>query len=178
MQRIGRAGYARLTAKLRWRTRPDTVGQDRRPPSYPSRWDNTYRMVVADGGIRSGGWGRYLREIAKRPGWTVARIAREAGLNRTTVFDWIRDGDGRSVTVGSVLAVAAAAGDDPLVALSAAADLADGGDPEIDEILASTLPDRIKTDLIESVLDRRDREAAARRQDTRRVIRLTGGEVA
>jgi transcriptional regulator with XRE-family HTH domain len=135
-------------------------------------------MPVADGVTRLGAWGRYLREIADRPGWTVARIARDAGLNRTTVFDWIRDGDGRSVTIGSVLAVAKAAGDPPLTALRAAADLADDTDPEIDDILMSTLPEQVKVDLIESILDRRRRESAARREDLRRMIRLAGGQVA
>ena len=88
---------------------------------------------MADSGAPASEWGRYLRRITSAPGWSVARLARESGIHRATIFEWIR-GDGESVTIGSVRAVAAASGDDLQNALRAAANLApatvpSGGQP-------------------------------------------------
>ncbi|SRR5690606_26064394 len=89
---------------------------------------------MADSGAPASEWGRYLRRITSAPGWSVARLARESGIHRATIFEWIR-GDGESVTIGSVRAVAAASGDDLQNALRAAANLApatvpSGGQPD------------------------------------------------
>ncbi|NBE80350.1 helix-turn-helix domain-containing protein [Micromonospora rubida] len=62
-------------------------------------------------------WAGYLRRMTRRPGWSVARLAREAGINKSTIFGWIK-GDG--VTVASVKAIAKALGDDEAHALAAA----------------------------------------------------------
>ncbi|MGC5033034.1 helix-turn-helix domain-containing protein [Micromonospora sp. DT229] len=62
-------------------------------------------------------WASYLRRMTKRPGWSVARLAREAGINKSTIFGWMK-GDG--VTVASVKAIAKALGDDEAHALAAA----------------------------------------------------------
>lgn len=62
-------------------------------------------------------WPAYLRRMTSRPGWSVARLARESGINRATIFGWIK-GDG--VTVASVNLIAKALGDDPAHALAAA----------------------------------------------------------
>jgi len=70
-------------------------------------------------------WASYLRRMTKRPGWSVARLARESGINRATIFGWMK-GDG--VTVGSVKIVAQALGDDEGHALAAAGGAAVGRD--------------------------------------------------
>ncbi|MEU0081405.1 hypothetical protein ABZY58_26185 [Micromonospora tulbaghiae] len=63
--------------------------------------------------------------MTKRPGWSVARLARESGVNRATIFGWMK-GDG--VTVASVKMIARALGDDEAHALAAAGGAAAGGD--------------------------------------------------
>jgi hypothetical protein len=70
-------------------------------------------------------WASYLRRMTSRPGWSVARLAREAGVNRSTIFGWIK-GDG--VNVASVKQIAKALGDDEVHALAAAAGTAGHGD--------------------------------------------------
>lgn len=80
-------------------------------------------VTMADRGIPRSEWGRYLRRMTSALGWSVARLARESGIHRATIFDWIR-GDGESVTISSVRAVADAFGDDLHNALRAAAGLA------------------------------------------------------
>lgn len=135
-------------------------------------------MPVGDGVNQRGDWGRYLRGIADRPGWSVARLAREAKLHRATIFEWMKGTGSESVTVGSVLAIAEAAGDHPLLAMQAAAGLLGVGgtdDPELDEILRAPLTEAQKQEIIDSVMQRRAREAEQRREDTRRMIRLVGG---
>lgn len=130
-------------------------------------------MPMSDGRAPGRSWGRYLREIANRPGWSVARLAREAKLNRTTIFDWIRDGDADRVTIGSVLAVAAAVGDRPLDALRAAAGIAEVDD-ELERILLADIPQDAKRELLD--LLERDRLEDQRRRASRvdQMIRFYG----
>ncbi|MEU5938663.1 helix-turn-helix transcriptional regulator [Micromonospora sp. NPDC047548] len=70
-------------------------------------------------------WAGYLRRMTSRPGWSVARLAREAGIHRGTIFGWIK---GEGVTVASVKAIAKALGDDEAHALAAAGGAAAHGD--------------------------------------------------
>jgi transcriptional regulator with XRE-family HTH domain len=67
-------------------------------------------------------WGRYLRRVTKRPGWNVAKLARQAGFARQTIFEWIRDG-GESVTVASARRISDATGDDLDTVLLAAGNI-------------------------------------------------------
>lgn len=69
-------------------------------------------------------WASYLRRMTKRPGWSVARLARESGVNRATIFGWMK-GDG--VTVASVKLIANALSDDEAHALAAAGGATTGG---------------------------------------------------
>ena len=60
--------------------------------------------------------------MTSRPGWSVARLARESGIHRATIFEWMK-GSSDSVTIGSVRAIAAALDDDLENALRAGASL-------------------------------------------------------
>lgn len=72
---------------------------------------------MGDGSVET--WGAYIKRMVDRPGWSVARLAREAGIHRATIFGWIKD-DTPSLTVASVRAIAQALGDDIDNALRAA----------------------------------------------------------
>jgi transcriptional regulator with XRE-family HTH domain len=104
------------------------VGQRRRPGWYPGRPEVAYRTGMGDGEDAPTRWAAYLKQQTSRPGWSVARLAREAGFHRSTVFGWIAGDD--NVNVGSVLAIANALGDDPANALLAAGDVEP---PSVDE---------------------------------------------
>jgi transcriptional regulator with XRE-family HTH domain len=87
-----------------------------------------YRMPMGDGdGLET--WADYLRRMTNRPGWSVARLARESGIHRATIFKWLAGKGG--VNVASVRAVAAALGDDPANALRAAGNVG-GQDNKMD----------------------------------------------
>lgn len=144
--------------------------------TYVCRWHGYYGEPVGDG-YADDGWSAYLRRMTSRPGWSVAKLAREAGLHRSTVFGWIKEG-GDGLTVTSVMQIATALGDDPINALRAAA-----GIPErtYDEEIAfvvnhPTLRPRSKETLLRLI---RERRAAQRQQaidDTRRMVAVLGEE--
>lgn len=94
-----------------------TVAKEQRPPNYRCRWLSAYRAPMGAASPPAEDWAGYLRRMTRRPGWSVARLAREAGVNKSTIFGWIK-GDG--VTVASVKAIAKALGDDEAHALAAA----------------------------------------------------------
>jgi AcrR family transcriptional regulator len=116
--------------------------------------------------------------MTNRPGWSVARLARESGVHRATIFKWI--GNKGGVTMASVRAIATAVDDDPENALRAAAGkLAmsqELEDDQIAEILTSGLPTDVQQDLIEMVIDRRRRDEARQMEDLRRVIGIAKRE--
>lgn len=126
-------------------------------------------------GDASGGenWAGYLRRMTDRPGWSVARLARESGIHRGTIFKWIK-GD-RGITVANVVAVAQALGDDPVNALKAAA--AVGDEPPRDETIELVrtdprlTPDQ-KIQAINLIVERRERQRAAELEEIRRIVEL------
>ncbi|HEY9370483.1 helix-turn-helix transcriptional regulator [Streptomyces sp.] len=75
---------------------------------------------MSDGASRES-WADYLRRMTARPGWSVARLARESGVHRSTLFRWIAGSGGANVT--SVRAIAKVLGDDPSNALRAAGNM-------------------------------------------------------
>jgi transcriptional regulator with XRE-family HTH domain len=118
-------------------------------------------------------WSRFLRSMTSQPGWSVARLARESGIARGTIFDWIRFG-GRSLNVASVRAIAAALDVDMALAMFAAGNIIgspDISDPELRVILGSRLSDPQKARMIAHVRERRARELEA----TQAMIDLVGG---
>lgn len=91
---------------------------------------------MGDGRSTNEDWGSYLRRMTSRPGWSVARLARESNIHRGTIFKWIAGKGG--VTVASVRAIANALGDDPANALRAAGNVtgdASGLDPDVQIIM-------------------------------------------
>lgn len=141
-----------------------------RGPRYSRRQDATYGMHVSNTGEEpTSEWARYLREATDRPGWTVARLAREAEIDRTTIFRWLKGG-GERITIDSVRRIADAIGDDLDDALRAA-----GGLPPKDEaadedeiefeirmIQESDLPERQKQDMIRYARSLQQRQQADR----------------
>lgn len=118
-------------------------------------------------------WARWLKAMTGRPGWSVARLAREAGVHRSTIHRWMSDG-GDAVTIGMIRLVASALGERLEVALRAAADLPPLAEEPVDEELelirqAPVDPDA-KIALIRRWLERRDREQAARVEDLRTTL--------
>jgi transposase-like protein len=107
-----------------------------------------------------------LRRMTARPGWSVARLAREAGIHRATIFDWIKGG-GDSVTIASVRAVADALNDDLENALRAVAGLESSQerrDEEMDMIMSAPVDDDMKKQMIARALELREQDRQQRMQ--------------
>lgn len=112
-------------------------------------------------------WARFLREITSRDGWSVARLARESGIHRATIFRWLEgDEKPKRVTVHSVNMVADAAGVDRATALKAAGSILDDDDNDartdaaIAMIEQSDLPPDIQTAMIKELHRTRAKQAA------------------
>jgi transcriptional regulator with XRE-family HTH domain len=150
----------------------ETVSYVRRNDMHMRSSDATYGMGMGDAEDGPDEWARYLRAICERPGWSVARLARETGVNRSTVFRWLSDG-GESVTIRSIRSVAQAVGDDLEVALRAAADLP-AAEPTVDEelelIRQARVPGARKVEMVRRLLERREREHRQRIEDLRWMI--------
>jgi transcriptional regulator with XRE-family HTH domain len=130
---------------------------------------------MGDGRSDVEGWGAYLRRMTKRPGWSVARLAREAQIHRATIFKYI-NGEKTGVTVATVTAIAKALGDDPANALRAAGTVAPDVEP-VDEELELVRDDpgltpEMKVRIVNLIMERRERSRAAELEETRRVIDL------
>lgn len=141
-------------------TRPASRGRDvahtRRIPVYLRRSDATYgeRMRDAEEPAPST-WAAFLREITGRRDWSVARLARESGMHRSTIFRWM-NGEVRSVTVETVKTIARAAGVDEAVALRAAGNLVETPLPDEDEesirlIMESDASKYVKEELVREI---------------------------
>jgi transcriptional regulator with XRE-family HTH domain len=131
-------------------------------------------MPMGDGGeaVEGEAWSAYLKRMTSRPGWSVARLARDASIHRGTIFDYI-SGKKKGVTVATVTAIADALGDDPANALKAAAGVA-SRDP-VDEVIQlvsddDDLPAQTKMQIIKLILDRRDQQRAGELEEARRLI--------
>lgn len=136
------------------------VAKGRRAETYRCAWSDAYGSPVGD--THAGGtWGAYIEGLPKRSGLTMKQLAEKSGIARGTFYKWISGATG--VTVDSVKRVAAAAGDDLDVALRAAGGklIAEGDDPQLREILESDLPDDVKQELVEYVLEQRQQSADA-----------------
>ncbi|MEW2383342.1 hypothetical protein AB0873_14805 [Micromonospora sp. NPDC047707] len=113
--------------------------------------------------------------MTSRPGWSVARLARESKIHRGTIFGWMK---GEGVTVASVKAIAKALGDDEAHALAAAggaATHAEKLDPDL-RIIMQRLEDpavgepekatiRATLRYLADLADRQDRERRERREE-------------
>jgi transposase-like protein len=132
---------------------------------------------MSDGSTRPGTWKAYLETRLSRPGWSVARLAREAGLHRSTIFRW-KSGAKTGLNVASVRAVALAFGEDPAEALRAAgqADSQADDEPVDEEIeLVRTDPlldEDMKNRIVNLIIERRERDREASLAETQRMIEL------
>lgn len=113
--------------------------------------------------------------MTQRPGWSVARLARESGIARQTIFAWIKEG-GESLTVASVRAVVKALDEDLAVAMLAAGGVL-GPPPADDEEMRRViehprLSHAQKDVIIASIRARRARSL----EETQTMIDLTLGE--
>lgn len=145
----------------------EAVRSMRRPGSYPRRWiEPTVIHVVQN----PDAWSAYLKRMTSRPDWSVARLAKESGIARSSIFRWIADGAG-AITIDSVYRVADALADDRANALRAAANMPLDGDPEIELIQASNRSDRVKAQMIDRLLARREEERARRVADLEWMLR-------
>lgn len=123
-------------------------------------------------------WAGYLRRMTKRPGWSVARLAREAQVNRATIFRWLK-GDG-GVNVDSVRRVAQALGDDPDNALRAAGNsgqvVTPAQDEEVALIMAAPVDDELRQRMLAKLYERRERDREQRIADFQAMIDLATPE--
>ncbi|HEU4541746.1 MAG TPA: helix-turn-helix transcriptional regulator [Jiangellaceae bacterium] len=175
MQRREGSRQAQKRQKLIDAARAKRVAQQRRPPDYPHRWDDAYRLRVGDGQGRQHGWSSYLRRLTERPGWSVAKLARQSGIHRATIFGWIKEG-GENVTIASVRLIADAAGDSMENALRAAADITAApsdpeSDPELDAILSAPVSNVTRMKMIRRLFDIREQEKQRHAEEIQRWIR-------
>lgn len=165
----------RLKRRRRLREQAKGVAHKQRPVSYRFGVESAYRVPMGDGRESVEGWGAYLRRMTKRPGWSVARLAREAQIHRATIFKYM-NGEKTGVTVATVTAIARALGDDPASALRAAGTVAPDLDPVDEEIeLVRGDPDLepdMKIRIVSLIIERRTRERAAALAETQRLIDL------
>lgn len=158
------------------RRRQATHGSDakrRRPSLYRCSSDTAYRTHMSDASPSGEDWPAYLRRMTKRPGWSVAKLSRDSGIHRGTIFGWIK-GDG-GVTVDSVQRVAQALGDDPSNALRAAGNVGSPAaveDEEMAVIDRAPVDDALKEKMRRKVFERRERERLARLADLQDMIDL------
>lgn len=133
-------------------------------------------MRMSDASVPAESWAEYLRRMTKRPGWSVARLARDSGIHRGTIFGWIKGDSG--VNVDSVRRIAAALGDDPANALRAAGGHADPSaqDEEVALIMAAPVDNELKQRMLAKLNERRERDREQRIADFRAMIDLATPE--
>ena len=137
-QWVCEAGRRRLKRSVNLHLR---VAKVRPEANHQDPFAEPYRMPMGDGDTRET-WADYLRRMTSRPGWSVARLARDSGIHRATIFKWIAGKGGANVA--SVRAIADALGDDPANALRAAGNMEgatnEGLDPDL-KVLMRRLAD-------------------------------------
>jgi AcrR family transcriptional regulator len=121
---------------------------------------------MSDGPEVSEDWSGYLRRMTSRPGWSVARLAREAGVHRGTIFGYI-SGKKKGVTVATVRSIAQALGDDPANALRAAGQVSGEVDEEVELILAQPVDEDTKRAMLERLFQLRERDKRNRIEEIR-----------
>src|SRR6185369_38909 len=127
-----------------------TVGHVRDTPTYPNDW------------------AKLVDELTRRPGWSKARLAREAGVDRRTVHRWI-SGESANVSADSIRRISEASTlQADLVAraaLGAQKQQAAADDEAIAEVMASGIDDEYKQEIVEHIRRKRAEAEAALRRD-------------
>lgn len=128
---------------------------------------------MSDGAGGRSSWSRYIDDATRRPGWNAAKLARESGIHRSTIFRW-KSGGGSGVTVDSVRRIAVALGDDIDEALRAAGELVADVQPEDDEevalIMHAPVGDDLKQVMLSRLRVRRERDRQQRMEDFQQMI--------
>jgi transcriptional regulator with XRE-family HTH domain len=131
---------------------------------------------MSDGEQGMSAWARYLKAAIDQPSWNVAKLARQSGIHRATIFRWMK-GEGGNVTVDSVRRIAIALGDDPDAALRVAGELVNtppppsaGRDEEMDLIDRAPVDAALKDSMRRKLQERRERERQARLADLQDMI--------
>jgi transcriptional regulator with XRE-family HTH domain len=128
---------------------------------------------MSDGSMPATEWGRWLKRMTTRPGWSVAELARrtkelfgdKGAVGRATLFEYIKIG-GESVSIGTIRKLATAAGDDFLTALLAAGNISvNSQDAQIATIITSDLDPDEQADLIEYVETVREAQREAMKKE-------------
>lgn len=102
---------------------PTPVARLRRTMVYLHSVGTSYGSCMSDAvSQQSNAWAALLRDITTRPDWSVARLAREANLHRSTIFRWL-NGEISNLTIDSIRLIVDAAGIDMWDALRAVATL-------------------------------------------------------
>lgn len=144
----------------------------RRRGACPHWWEASYGGGMSDASPTA--WSRFLAEMVARPGWSVARLHRESGVGRSTIFRWLK-GEG-GLTIHSVRRIAEALGVDPAAAMLAAGSTL--GPPNVDEdpemraILDSRLSQPVKDQIIARVRARRAHDL----EETKAFVEVLAGE--
>jgi plasmid maintenance system antidote protein VapI len=149
----------------------------RRPRTYRCSSDTAYRLPMSDAPAPGETWAAYLRRMTKRPGWSVARLARDSGIHRATIFKWI--GGDAGVTIDSVRRVADALGDDPENALRAAGNIERAGaatDEEVALIMRAPVDAQLKDLMLTRLQERRERDRKQRMEDFQQMIDIARRE--
>lgn len=123
-------------------------------------------------------WGQYVADARRRRGYSQSRLASEVGVTRETVSRWENAAhrpDGH--TVAAVARVLRLDVDEALiVARLKSAEPSAVADEEIERVLTSKLPQRIKAQLVEFILRQREADAARLHDEIGRMMRLVEGE--
>jgi transcriptional regulator with XRE-family HTH domain len=115
-------------------------------------------MPVRDRQTPPNDWAKLIYELISRPGWSQARLAQEAQVNRNTIRRWV-SGESANISAASIRLIAEAAGIDQDVAarsaMGAQQQLRAEDDRAVRMILDSDAPDHIKNELIAHVRSKR-----------------------
>lgn len=128
-------------------------------------------------------WAAYVKRLRAAASMSVRTFADRLGVDEATVWRYEtartkphgpevpeRIAELFQLDLDEVLAAAGLRRDIP-----APAEPTRAPDPEIDEIQRSGLPERIRRELVEHVMQQRARDEERRIEDLRRMIRLAGG---
>jgi len=124
-------------------------------------------------------WARLIASLVSRPGWSRARLAREAGINRNTPRRWM-DGESANIT-STMIRLIADATDTPLQVVAEAAvgarrqDLRNEDDARR-SVIESDLPEDWKQEILDYIEERRVESEEALRRDIDMMLRARRGE--
>jgi hypothetical protein len=140
-----------------------------RGESFARRWAGPTVIAVINGPDE---WSAYVARVSRSPGWTPTRLARVSGIAKSSIYKWMTEGASSGLTIDSVYRIADAVGEPRAVALHAAGNLTGTEpDPEVDLIMASNRSDRVKAQMVDRLMARREEERRRRFADLEWMLR-------